>query len=625
MTLESGLALVLAAAVLLAWIRLLLRQRRTPAPRGRLALLLALQPACAGLLYLVLLPPTLPTRAGTLTVLVAGAGSELVDSRSSGETLVALPEAPALADAGPMPDLATALRRHPGTTRLQVIGYGLDPRDREAARGHVLEFEPPPLPRGLVHLDGPARAAPGEAFPVTGRVNALEGGQVRLLDPAGQTVDSAGLDAGGGFQLRGYARAPGLATFVLQVRDGDGQDVESIPVPLRIAGDPAPRVLLLSGAPNPEFRHLRRWAEDAGLDLHVEVAVGGGVGLGDGPAPAGAEGLDRFDLVILDDRALGSLGASRRGALAQALEAGTGVLLRVTGELPAPVRGYMADLGLAVDGEAGSEAVVVPQVDDTALLRARLGPGSEDAPFDPALAQEPPPELTRRALRPQAEDAVPLLAGEADAGFAWWRAQGRGRIGLWTLTDSYRLALAGRGDLHADLWSSAAAALARPAVDASPRFDADARAGGRMVICGLEEASARVLDPDGGKAVVLVDPAAQRTPLLAGADDDGHDDGSAAPGGCAGYWPAVGGWHLLETDDGAWPFHVREADEGPGIALAGLREGTLRLAGSGDPASAAAATSTGAPPVRRGPSWPWFLAWLAGAALLWWLERRRHL
>ena len=25
----------------------------------------------------------------------------------------------------------------------------------------------------------------------------------------------------------------------------------------------------------------------------------------------------------------------------------------------------------------------------------------------------------------------------------------------------------------------------------------------------------------------------------------------------------------------------------------------------------------------RGAAWPWFLAWLAASALLWWLERRR--
>ena len=38
---------------------------------------------------------------------------------------------------------------------------------------------------------------------------------------------------------------------------------------------------------------------------------------------------------------------------------------------------------------------------------------------------------------------------------------GRGRIALWTLTDSYRLVLAGRDDLYGELWSDAIATLAR--------------------------------------------------------------------------------------------------------------------------------------------------------------------
>ena len=605
MTPATGLALVLAAAVVLAWIRLLLRQRRVPGPRWRLALLGLLQPACAGLLYLTLLPPTLPTQPGTMTVLTAGATRDLVASRATGEMLVALPEAPRLAGAEPMPDLATALRRHPGVARLQIVGQGLDPRDRDAARGRALDFEPAPLLRGLVRLDGPERAAPGAAFSVTGGVNGLDGGEVRLLDPAGRLVDGADVGEEGGFHLRGYARAPGLATFALQVFDADGEEVESADVPLHVAADPAPRVLLLSGAPNPEFRHLRRWAEDAGLDLHVEVAVGRGVGLGDGPAPASAEGFGGFDLVILDDRALGSLGAARRAALAQALGAGTGVLVRATMELPASVRRHMAELGLAVTENSGTETVALPQVDDPALLRARLGPGSEDAPFDPALAQEAPPELLRRVMRPQAGDAVPLPAGGADAVFAWWRTQGRGRIGLWTLTDSYRLDLAGRDDLHAGLWSAAVAALARPAADASPRFEADARPGRRLAICGLTEAEGQVVAPDGTEATVLVDPA-------------------AGPGACAGYWPRAGGWHLLRMGDDTWPFHVRAADAVQGIAAAGLRERTLRLVGTGSTASSAATGGdAGSAPPRRGPSWPWFLAWLAMTGFTWWLERRR--
>ena len=602
------LPLILITAVVLAWARLLWSHRQTPGPIGRLALLLLLQPVCAGLLYLTLAPPRIPVQSGTLSVLTAGADP----ARATGAVVVSLPEAPEAPDATPVPDLATALRRHPGMA-LQVLGHGLAPRDRDALHGLVprpsLAFEPAPLPAGLSHLHAPARVAPGAAFPVSGQVQGLAGGRVQLLDPAGQIVDVADLEDGGRFQLSGQARAPGLAEYAVQVLDAEGGDAGGSGIALQIAADAPLRTLLLAGAPSPEFRHLRRWATDAGFDLHVEVSTGAGVGLGDGPAPGTAEGFEDFDLAIIDTRALAVLGGTRRAALAEAIAGGLGVLLRVDGPLSAPVRARMAALGMAVEGEGALEPVALPRIEEADLLRARMGPGSEDAPFDPALAGEALPELERRAIAPAAEDAAPLQTGAAPV-FAWWRAVGRGRVGLWTLTDSYPLALAGRDDLHAGLWSTMASALARPVADSGPWSDPQARTGTRMALCGLTVTEAVVRAPDGMQTPVRVDPAA-------GAQ------------GCAAYWPSAPGWHLLtmqadqrgqEAQDTQWYFHVRAVGEAPGIEAAALQEATLRLAAGTD---ADGRTQVAGTTVRRGSSWPWFLAWLAASGLLWWLERRR--
>ena len=97
MSLSLWLAVLLALAVVLAWVRLLFWQRRVPVAsrsRGwRLAALWLLQPLCAALLYFTLLPPTLPTEAGTLVV--ATAGSTRIGMQVAGDRLIALPEAPA--------------------------------------------------------------------------------------------------------------------------------------------------------------------------------------------------------------------------------------------------------------------------------------------------------------------------------------------------------------------------------------------------------------------------------------------------------------------------------------------------------------------------------------------------
>lgn len=601
MTPATALAGILALAVMLAWLRLLSRWRQAPGRGWRLALLLCLQPASAVLLYLALVPPPLPTQAGIMTVLTAGATRAQLAAHVQGNVLVALPEAPALGNAQAMPDLATALRRHPDTRRLRILGAGLEARDRDPAQGLALAFAPPPLPRGLVRLDAPFRIAPGEAFRVSGRVHGVADGEVVLLDPAGRRVDAASLDDAGGFALTGTVRAAGAALFALQVRDVPGDLVEEAALPLWIADAPPPRALLLAGAPNPEFRHLRRWAEDAGLSPQVEVGVGGGIGLGDGLPAATPEAFEAFDLVVLDERAWATLGAARREALAQALQRGTGVLLRATAPLPQATRDQWRGFGIGLAGDAAPVAALASVREESQMLAARLGPGSVDAPFDAEVAGQALPELSRRRLRPEPDDAVPVLHDASGEPHAWWRAQGRGRIGLWTVTDSYLLALAGRGDLHGQWWSGMFAVLARAHAQAPPQLRGAARAGERVAVCGLVEETARVLAPDGAASTVLVDPGT----------------GSAR---CAAYWPRGGGWHVLDPGGAAWPFHVADADSSPALRAAELREATLRLAG-GDAAGADIAAA--APPPRRGPSWPWFLGWLLVTGGLWWLERSR--
>lgn len=560
------LAAILTIAVALAWARLALWQLRAApearSPAWRVALLAVAQPLCALLLYLTLVPPPVRTAAGTLVVATRGASRLPV----SAGTVVALPEAPT-GGAERVPDLGTALRRYPDTQRLVVLGEGLTPRDLEAARGLAVSFPAPAEPRGLVRLDPPARVAPGAAFEVGGRVAGRAGGSVELLDPAGRVVDRRALDGDGGFALRGTARAAGASLFALLVRDAGRRVIERAAVPVVAADEPAPRVLLLAGAPGPEPKFLRRWAADTGVTLHSRLAAGGGLELGDAPLAINRSTLARFDLAILDERSWAALGASERAAVTGAVRDGLGLVLRVTGTLPEPVRREWRALGFGVTG--GAEAA-----------RVRLaGPSGE---------------LTRRVVRIDAADDVPLLRDAAGQALASWRALGRGRVALWPVTDSYVLALAGAPNAHARLWSEALAVLARPRAAAPPTIEPLPRVQQRLTICGLGP-EARIVAPGGGVIRLVVEP----------------------PARCAAFWPAQPGWHQLRDASRSWPFHVQAADALPGLRAADARAATMRLvAGQG------VERPSGATRVHRGSSWPWFLAWLAASAALWWFERR---
>ena len=609
MNLSLWLAVLLALAAVLAWLRLWLWQRSAPdasRSRGwRLAALWLLQPLCAVLLYFTLLPPTLPREAGTLVV--ATAGATRTGAQAAGDRLIALPEAPVLAGAERVPDLATALGRYPGMQRLRIVGAGLEPRDREAVQTLPLTFDAPALPRGVIRLDGPGQVAAGAAFQIGGQVNGVVKGSVELIDPAGQRVDALALPASGEFIVTGTTRVPGQAIFTLRVRDAQRRTVEEVQVPLWTTADPAPRMLLLAGAPSPELKYLRRWAADAGLSLHTQIGVGGGMQLGDAPLRVDAATLQRFDLVVLDERSWATLSANERAALIEAVRQGLGLVLRITGPLPDTTRRQWQALGfsLGVGGDTATVRLPAESIDEEAL-RARRGPGTADTATAPNGAQDENPALTRRALKLGGADATPLLRDADGTVLAVWRAEQRGRIAVWGMTDSFALVLSGQSARHAELWSSAFATLARARTHSAPRIDPQPREQQRLALCGLG-GNPRVVAADGQTTTLLPDP---------GAGDSL----------CAAYWPRQPGWHLLlqtdaEAAESSWPFFVYPIGTAPALRAAELRDSTARLQAM--PVNVAGSADHHEVPGRRGPSWPWFLAWLASAGALWWLERAR--
>ncbi|MCC8468969.1 hypothetical protein, partial [Xanthomonas phaseoli] len=375
--------------------------------------------------------------------------------------------------------------------------------------------------------------------------------------------------------------------FAVRARDAAGAERSRVEVPVLIAAMPPARVLLLAGAPQPELKYLRRWASDAGLDVRSQIAVGPGVQLGEGTA-LDAASLDRLDLLIVDPRRLVALGPAQRQTMRAAIQRGLGVLVRTDGPLDAGTRAALAELGLAVSGGGTSSPVPAPQ---------RLSPPV--AATDPAATPGDTPTLAplqRRDLQPQATDA--LVAARADDGSAlgWWRAQGRGRIGVGLVEDSFALVLAGRSDLHAALWAQLSAAVARPG-GALPSPVQEGWSQQRMPLCELH-ADAFVTGPDQA-----------RHPLLPERNGNGPR--------CAGYWPATPGWHRLHTGTTQRWLYVRAPNDAPAMDAQQRRLATLAMAAG--TASAPIATPASQPGAR----WPWLLVWLSVAAALWWFERRR--
>ena len=590
MTPKLTLALILTVAVLAAWVRLVLWRRGAPAsPIWRFALLMGIQPVWAALLFLGLFPPALPVAGGTLTVLTANAPRT---AAASGGQIVALPEA-AVPGVERAPDLGTALRLYPDVRRIRVLGDGLTARDRDAAGGLAVDFTPTTPRTGLISLTPPARVAPGMRFQTGGQVAGLPGAVVDLVDPAGRVTDSQTADADGRFTVSGTARAAGLVTFGLRVKEPGGKVIEQADVPVRVEAEARPRLLILAGAPGPEVKYLRRWATDAGFTVNTQMSAGGGIQLGDPAIGLNAATLRQFDVAVIDDRSW----PGARPAVLAAVRDGLGLVLRTSGPLDGGARASWRSLGFALNGPDALSPIALPPAADDAVARTRSGIGSADAPSDAEMGEPFIPELSRLAAIPGGADAVPLIRDAGGSTLSAWRAVGLGRVAVFTGVDSYGLTLTGHSALYGDWWSGMLATVARPSAGA-PVVTGPAWVGDRLSLCGLSP-NARVQAPDGAVTTLIPDPAA---------------------GGCAGLWPATSGWHLLRTSgpNGAElvsAFYVQPADRLGGIKAARDRDATLMLGRT--PVTASEAEGRTQP----GPAWPWLLAWLLVGAGLWWFER----
>ena len=582
-------ALVLAVGVAAGLLRLWLWQRAAiegdRAPRWRLLTLGGLQVAAGALVWFTLFPPAAILRSGTL--IVATAGSPATIAMSPGDVRVALPEAGEIAEAERVPDLATALRRHASASRIRIEGGGLIPRDRTPLPRPV-DFDPPPVPAGLIDLTLPAPTAPGATVQVGGQVGSLPSGTVELVDPADTVVDRLRVVANQRFVLTASTRAPGLALFDLRLRDATGKVVERIAIPVETRAQTPPRIRVLAGAPGPETKYLQRWARDAGIDLGIDMDLGAGIQLGDEPLMLNGASLDAVDLVVIDDRRWEALGAGGRAALAAAVDRGLGLLLRPTGTLSAATRRDWASLGLTLTGSGE-------------VLPLRLDPpaGGSATPESTEPDAEALPDLGRLDTTPTGTDAVAIIRDPEGTPLASWRARGRGRVGLWTVTDSYALVLTGRSDRYGDLWSALFSDLARAGEATRASVSGIPHAGTRFAICGLA-GQASVIGPDGSGHPLRIDP-------------------TTGDQACAGVWPERSGWHLVRDGRGRETnVYVQPAEATPSLVAAERRTATLAL-------MHAALRATSSPTTNRagGSPWPWFIALLLTLTGLWWLERNR--
>ncbi len=550
-------------------------------PRTRIGLVL-LQALAALALHWSLFPPERAAAPRTLTILTADWQTAVTPDSPLPDVTprLALPEAHAPEHTERVPDLATALRRYPQASRIQLIGRGLTPRDWDAARGVAMAFTPSPPTPGVLSMRIPKTLPPGNAFVVHGRVQGLSEARVELRDPSDALAAQTEVQGDGRFELRAQVRGSGTLEFELRLVDQAGQIHEQIPLPVQVTESKPVRLWILAGAANPELKYLRRWARDSGIELHTRITSGAGVVLGDAARALSGENLRDVDAVLLDGRRLDALSDTEVRILDQAVREGLGVIVRLDGSPSQRSRQHLSAWGLALTEDAGTALVQLPG----------------------GTRQDPLPVLHRRTVMPEGEDWAALWRDAHGTPLGAWSSLGRGRIALVTLVDSFQLVLGGHPEQHATLWSQAIGRVARGAAE-TPQAERpwpiwqDERA----QFCGLDDA-ASIRTPADERVDLIVDPVT----------------GSRR---CAAFWPEHAGWHVLEQARGSTPFLVWSTSTAPA-----WREQRNLDATRARLASDVAGHQDGSTR-ERGPAWPWFIAFVCLAGLVWRTEtslRRSH-
>ncbi|MBL8300988.1 MAG: hypothetical protein JNN30_21815 [Rhodanobacteraceae bacterium] len=535
---------------------------------GRRLLGIAAAAAFCGLLYLTLYPPIALVDKKPLQVLTAGATAVVPSDADT----IALPGSSAPASISRAPDLATALRRHPAVSTIQVIGYGLNAADRDAARGHGLRFDATPLPRGIAAIELPDDLRAGHAFTLRGNVVQPDGLRIALHEPGGRRREPVALDEDGRFAFTLFAPRAAEVNAELSLLDAAGAEVERITVPISVRDGVALNLLLLAGGPNADLKYLQRWALDAGHAVDARISLSRGVVQQRGEASLAEAALAATDAIIIDERAWSQLDTAARTRLLAAVDAGLGLLLRLDSPPPVALITQWHELGLPLES-----ADSAPDF--------RLSGEAADAGA----------ALQRLPLRAVGDANLVLARDDAGTALAVAHNRGLGRLGISWLYDTRTLVLSGQAALHDALWARIVDGLARPRQTPPPAAPALSWQHERMELCAHEQ------------RLLVIAPSGEASGLSV---RRGRDERW-----CGGFWPRESGWHTLQTESGQSRFFVRAADEARTLHLAQTAAATHALLSE--------ARDTAPAPVP-GPRWPWFLAWLVPAVLLWWLQLSRR-
>jgi hypothetical protein len=328
------------------------------------------------------------------------------------------------------------------TGNIHLLGDGLPPYTLPYLDTTALHYYPSAPPEGFIDLNWRKVYKQNQVNRVEGIFQSAGKTFTLKLTGGGATQDSVSVQdkASHSFALKFTPKTSGNFIYTLSATDSSGKVVYTERVPLRVLGQKPLSVLVLSEYPTAEIRFLKNYLEAENHALTIRYTISKNKYRTEfintdkkSSITVNSRSLAEFDLVIIDAAALSELPDQQLREIKQASITGLGILVLAETAVSTKVANFL-------DAKPSSFKR------DTASLQTTSG-----------LVKIPAAAISLSASK----KITPILTDVSERIVAGYQYNMLGKIGFQLLTDTYRLQLAGKKEIYAEIWSNVLAETAR--------------------------------------------------------------------------------------------------------------------------------------------------------------------
>lgn len=361
--------------------------------------------------------------------------------------------------------IAALHQRVPDLQSLHLVGDGLSQQQwlefkqlyKQPSRINIV-FTPGELKTGLVKLDWARQLKLGEHQNLSGELQGADRGKlysVSAFDPGGEKVATANLRAGEAFSFSFAPKATGQWRYKIQLQEiGEAAILAEESVAFSVEKARQPTILVMQSAPLFETRHLKNWATELGVEMTVVSQISRSRSISQHlnyPSdnqplhddPLAQQQLHRYDLMIIDGRALLSLSEDGISYLNDAIEQGLGLLTLADSALLKATKERRLTF---------NSALVAPALENSKLDRRAV-------PTWPNSRVRQPMRVFNAQFESQA--VTTLIRDENNQPLVVSENRGLGKSSVSLLSNTYQWKTAGLGQTYSHYWQYILSRLGR--------------------------------------------------------------------------------------------------------------------------------------------------------------------